>query len=234
MFNLNEEVIKWRNALTQSEAFGGADIDELEGHLREEIERLAAAGLSEQEAFLVAGHRLGDTRSLESEFAKVNAGHILRTRLFWMAAGVLAYLLAGCLAGASGNAGALIAGLGGLGPYGAGVLGVAAGLLGFVVALVLIYSVCKRNSKVLSFNRLTSDFRGKVVLLTSLLVSVAVLGAAQALFRVLMVRTMGMDDISRLGIVSAYVGLILPILLPVVLMVVLIKLRLSGFRAAPR
>jgi hypothetical protein len=230
MFNLNEEVIKWRNALAQSEAFGGADIDELESHLREEIERLAAAGLSEQEAFLVAGHRLGDTRSLESEFAKVNAGHILRTRLFWMAAGVLAYLLARCLAGASGNAGALIAGLGGLGPYGAGVLAVAAGLLGFGVALVLIYSVCKRNSKVLSFNRLTSDFRGKVVLLTSLLVSVAVLGAAQVLFSVLIARMMSPDDAGRMALISAYLRWALPILLPVALMALMIKLRASDSR----
>lgn len=227
MFNLNEEVIKWRNALAQSEAFGGADIDELEGHLREEIERLAAAGLSEQEAFLVAGRRLGDTRSLESEFAKVNAGHILRTRLFWMAAGVLAYLLARCLAGASGNAGALIAGLGGLGPYGAGVLGVAAGLLGFGVALVLIYSVCKRNSKVLSFNRLTGDFRGKVVLLTSLLVSVAVLGTAQVLFSVLIARMMSPDEVGRMALISAYLRWALPILLPVALMALMIKLRAS-------
>ncbi len=230
MFNLNEEVIKWRNALAQSEAFGGADIDELESHLREEIERLAAAGLSEQEAFLVAGRRLGDTRSLESEFAKVNGGLMLRSRLFWMAAGVLAYLLARCLAGASGNAGALIAGLGGLGPYGAGVLGVAAGLLGFGVALLLIYSVCKRNSKVLSFNRLTSDFRGKVVLLTSLLVSVAVLGAAQVLFSVLIARMMSPDEVGRMALISAYLRWTLPILLPVVLMALMIKLRASDGR----
>ncbi len=230
MFNLNEEVIKWRNALAQSEAFGGADIDELEGHLREEIERLAGAGLSEQEAFLVAGHRLGDTRSLESEFAKVNAGHILRTRLFWMTAGVLAYLLAGCLAGASGNAGALIAGLGGLGPYRAGILGVAAGLLGFGVALVLIYSVCKRNSKVLNFNRLTSDFRGNVVLLTSLLVSVAVLGAAQVLFSVLIARMMSPDEVGRMALISAYLRGALPILLPVALMALMIKLHASDGR----
>lgn len=230
MFNLNEEVIKWRNALAQSEAFGGADIDELESHLREEIERLAAAGLSEQEAFLVAGRRLGDTRSLESEFAKVNGGLMLRSRLFWMAAGVLAYLLARCLAGASGNAGALIAGLGGLGPYGAGVLGVAAGLLGFGVALLLIYSVCKRNSKVLSFNRLTSDFRGKVVLLTSLLVSVAVLGAAQVLFSVLIARMMSPDEVGRMALISAYLRWALPILLPVALMALMIKLRASDGR----
>jgi peptidoglycan biosynthesis protein MviN/MurJ (putative lipid II flippase) len=102
--------------------------------------------------------------------------------------------------------------------------------LGFGVALVLIYSVCKRNSKVLSFNRLTSDFRGKVVLLTSLLVSVAVLGAAQALFSVLIARMMSPDEVGRMALISAYLRWALPILVSVALMALMIKLHASDVR----
>ena len=129
MFDLNEQIARWRAGLSESEELSKPDIDELETHLREEMEHLTPAGLSQQEAFVVAKGRLGDTAGLESEFAKVNGGYIFRRRLFWMTAGILAYLLAMCLAGASGNAGAFIGTQMGLGAYAAAVLGIAAGLL---------------------------------------------------------------------------------------------------------
>jgi len=227
MFDLNQKITKWLNGLGRSEAFEGRDIAELEGHLREEIEHLTAQGLSEQEAFLVARQRLGDTAALEDEFAKVNGGHILRNRLFWMVAGVLAYLLARCLAGAAGNGGVLVARLGGLGAYGAGLLGVAAGGLGFGVMLLLTYSMCKRNTKTLSFDRLAGNLRGKIVLLTCLVVSVVILGAAQVLFSVLITRMMSPDEVGQIVLISSYLRFAFPILLPVVLMALLIRLRTS-------
>lgn len=234
MFDLNDQITKWHNGLAQSEAFNGRDIDELRCHLREEIEQLTAAGLSQQEAFLVARQRLGDTDSLESEFAKVNAGRILRNRLFWMVAGAFAYLLAKCLGGASGNAGALIGGLAGLGAYGAAVIGITAGALGYGVILLVVYSVCRRDSKILSFGRLAGDLRGKIVLLTSLVVGVAALAGATVLFSMLITRIMSPDEVGRIALVSSYVRLALSVLLPVVLMVLLIKLRVSNFRPVRR
>jgi len=39
MFDLNEQIIKWRSNLAQSQTLGSSDIDELESHLREEIEK---------------------------------------------------------------------------------------------------------------------------------------------------------------------------------------------------
>ena len=59
MFNLNEKIIKWRSNLAQSETLAVSDLDELENHLREEIEQLTTLKLSDEEAFLVASHRLG-------------------------------------------------------------------------------------------------------------------------------------------------------------------------------
>ena len=227
MFDLNKAISSWRMGLSERQTCEKSDIDELETHLREEIDSLTASKLSEQEAFLVATHRLGDPDSLAAEFAKVNGGYILRNRFFWMAAGMLAYLLAKCLAGAAGNGGVLAARLGGLGAYSAGLLGAAAGALGFGIMLLLAYSVCRRNMKTLSFDRLAGDLRGKIILLTSLVVSVVILGAAQVLFSVLIQRIMSLDEVGRVMLISAYLRFAFPILLPVVLMVLLIRLRTS-------
>ncbi len=46
MFDLNEQITKWRTTLAESEKCSKPDIDELETHLREEIEHLTPAGLS--------------------------------------------------------------------------------------------------------------------------------------------------------------------------------------------
>jgi len=234
MFDLNEEITKWRITLAESEKCSKPDIDELETHLHEEIEHLTPACLSEQEAFVVAKGRLGDTASLENEFAKVNGGYILRNRLFWMTAGAFAYLLATCLAGASGNAGAFVGGLVGLGAYSAAVVGIAAGALGYGVVLLLACLACRPDSKVLRFNLLAGGLKGKVVIFTYLVAAVLALGGATVLFSMLIVRIMSPDDIGRISLVSSYVRLTLRVLLPVVLMAALLKLRLSRLRAARR
>jgi hypothetical protein len=52
---------------------------------------LTGRALSEREAFEVACLRMGDTKIVSREFAKVNAGMIFKRRLFWMCAGILAY-----------------------------------------------------------------------------------------------------------------------------------------------
>ncbi len=46
------------------------DLEELEDHLRSQVEALSQAGLDEDEAFLVAVKRLGDLDSLSREFAR--------------------------------------------------------------------------------------------------------------------------------------------------------------------
>jgi hypothetical protein len=73
MFNLNEAVEKWRRDCADQQTFTGGDLEELEGHLREETDHLILAGLSEEEAFLVAVRRLGDTQSLGWSSARSTA-----------------------------------------------------------------------------------------------------------------------------------------------------------------
>jgi hypothetical protein len=94
MSDVEERIEQWREDLAGSELLGRADVSELENHVREEMERLQAAGLSGEEAFLLARHRLGDPASLEEEFAKVSPHRRLTGRLSWMAIGILAYYLA--------------------------------------------------------------------------------------------------------------------------------------------
>ena len=100
MLDLNEQINKWRGNLAQSQTLDSSDIDELESHLREEIENLIDLKLSDEEAFLIATHRLGSTESLAEEYEKINRGVKFRHRLFWIATGVLGYFLVTYLADA--------------------------------------------------------------------------------------------------------------------------------------
>ncbi len=67
---LEERIGEWRNYLRRRQAVHSSDVEELEDHLRTQIEALLKAGLDEDEAFLVAVKRLGHLDSLAREFAK--------------------------------------------------------------------------------------------------------------------------------------------------------------------
>lgn len=88
-FNLNEAIMNWRDALTQSPALQGEALKELESHLREGTSDLQRRGLSEEEAFLIATRRLGRGDALGLEFGKANPAALWRDRALWMLAGML-------------------------------------------------------------------------------------------------------------------------------------------------
>ena len=67
--NLEERIGQWRQYLRRRQAVHSADVEELEDHLRSQIDALREAGLDEDEAFLVAVKRLGDLDTLSREFA---------------------------------------------------------------------------------------------------------------------------------------------------------------------
>ena len=60
----------WRAAILKGRAVDETDADELEGHLREQISDLEAAGLTGDEAFLIAVRRLGQVDLITAEFAR--------------------------------------------------------------------------------------------------------------------------------------------------------------------
>lgn len=68
--SLETRIGEWRAAVLRGRAVDESDADELEGHLREQVADLEAAGLSGDEAFLIAVRRLGQVDQLTAEFAR--------------------------------------------------------------------------------------------------------------------------------------------------------------------
>ena len=67
---LEEQIAQWRGYVRRRRAMEGPDVEELEGHLRDEVAGLTHAGLATDEAFLVAVKRLGSLDALSREFAR--------------------------------------------------------------------------------------------------------------------------------------------------------------------
>ena len=70
---LEEQIAQWRAYLRRRQAVHGPDVEELEGHLRDELVALTEAGLSGEEAFLVAVKRMGSLDALSREFARAHS-----------------------------------------------------------------------------------------------------------------------------------------------------------------
>jgi hypothetical protein len=83
-FDLNLAIRSWRENLANSPAFQSENLNELESHLRDSIERLCTPQLSAEEAFLIATRRIGKSQQLESEFGKLNRNSIWFDRILWI------------------------------------------------------------------------------------------------------------------------------------------------------
>jgi hypothetical protein len=73
---VESQIAEWRAYVGQARAVDGTDVDELEAHLRDQIADLGAAGLSGDEAFLVAVKRMGDIDGLSREFAREHSDRL--------------------------------------------------------------------------------------------------------------------------------------------------------------
>jgi hypothetical protein len=67
---LEEQIAQWRAYVRRRQAIHGPDVEELEGHLRDQLVALTEAGLAGDEAFLVAVKRMGSLDALSREFAR--------------------------------------------------------------------------------------------------------------------------------------------------------------------
>jgi hypothetical protein len=67
--SLEQQIDQWRAFLRRRQAIHTVDVTELEDHLREQVRILMDAGLTTDEAFLVAVKRMGDLDALSREFA---------------------------------------------------------------------------------------------------------------------------------------------------------------------
>jgi hypothetical protein len=76
MEGVESQVAEWRAYVANAPAVNGRDLDELEVHLRDQIAELVSAGLTADEAFLVAVKRMGDLDALSREFAREHSGRL--------------------------------------------------------------------------------------------------------------------------------------------------------------
>jgi hypothetical protein len=70
MFNLEQAITKWKQQMMAEGIKDPAVLDELESHLREEIERQRRDGVNEERAFEAAAQRIGPAKELKNEFRK--------------------------------------------------------------------------------------------------------------------------------------------------------------------
>ncbi len=76
MESVESQIAEWRAYVASAPGVNGHDVDELEDHLRHQISELNAAGLTADEAFLVAVKRMGDLDGLSREFAREHSGRL--------------------------------------------------------------------------------------------------------------------------------------------------------------
>lgn len=74
--DLEGQIGLWRTYVLGRSAVDDTDVEELEGHLRDQITELGGAGLSDAEAFLVAVRRMGDLDRLSREFAREHSDRL--------------------------------------------------------------------------------------------------------------------------------------------------------------
>ncbi len=83
MFDLELKIKEWSDTLRDKGKFLHQDIVELESHLRDEIDSLTKKDLTEEESFIIAVKRLGNSEILSKEYGKVNTDIIWKDLIFY-------------------------------------------------------------------------------------------------------------------------------------------------------
>ncbi|HVV58190.1 MAG TPA: permease prefix domain 1-containing protein [Gaiellaceae bacterium] len=81
MESVESQIAEWRTFVAGAPAVDGHDVDELEDHLRHQIAELNVAGLTDDEAFLVAVKRMGDLDAVSREFAREHSDRLWKQLL---------------------------------------------------------------------------------------------------------------------------------------------------------
>ncbi len=71
MFNLEQAIAKWREKMLSAGIKSSASLDELESHLRDDIDYQLIKGWSLEQSFHIAIEQLGSPTVLKTEFRKV-------------------------------------------------------------------------------------------------------------------------------------------------------------------
>jgi hypothetical protein len=71
MFDLEQSIEEWRRQMLSAGIKTPVPLEELESHLRDDVEQQVRSGSSAQQAFEIAVGRIGQAKSLRMEFKKV-------------------------------------------------------------------------------------------------------------------------------------------------------------------
>jgi len=225
MFDLNQEITKWRNNLTQSETLGESDINELEGHLREDVVSLKGSKLSDEEAFLVAAHRLGDTARLSDEYANINRGKRFRQNVSWIITGILTYLLATHFAAAVSKDCVLLAANSGITGYRSlGFIGFVSQILTLITTFFLGYFICRLILQTHGFRKQIKELTTRMRLLMALLIFVLMTVVYRAAFHIPVPGFRPMNIQQYVVQASTYTKFLWSVFLPLILVMILINL----------
>ena len=91
MFDLEQSITEWREDMILAGIQAPVPLEELENHLREEIEQQIKQGLSEKQAFETAVRQIGQASALKREFKKSERTFMKRTLI--ILAGILGVLV---------------------------------------------------------------------------------------------------------------------------------------------
>ena len=98
MFELEQAILDWRKQMLAAGIKTPVPLDELEIHLREEIERRVKSGWNESDSFNFAIQKIGTAEIIQREFTKVETGNykkLIRTTgliAAWLAVGFLQFV----------------------------------------------------------------------------------------------------------------------------------------------
>ena len=94
MFDLEKSIAGWRRYLLAVGIKTPGLLEELESHLREDVENQIRSGLSTRQAFEIATQRIGGAGALKSEFEKVETNERkFMKRILIISAGILGVLV---------------------------------------------------------------------------------------------------------------------------------------------
>jgi len=91
MFNLDQAITEWRRRMIAGGIKAESILDELESHLREDVERELRSGPDAERAFAAAVRKIGPASALKNEFKKSTAGVVAEKLMFAGAVFVLAF-----------------------------------------------------------------------------------------------------------------------------------------------
>ncbi len=92
-FNSQIEVARWVESIELEPSVINSDTEELKSHLLDIIDDLKGIGLNDEEAFLIASKRLGDSSEWGDDYSEANNSFIQMRRSLIILSGVLGYYI---------------------------------------------------------------------------------------------------------------------------------------------